>query len=91
MASTANIVLEDYNNAVDIDLHMKFGIDDEVTINGDLSAAHIDNRYEAGFVGIQVLPLTLITPQCHHNQGTAPLAAMVQLSCTHFGSSVHLV
>jgi hypothetical protein len=68
MASTSDIVVEDYNNAVDIDLHVNFGIDNEVTLYGDQSAAHIDNRYEAGIGGMQVLPPTSVT------QGLTPVS-----------------
>lgn len=53
--SESKIVVEDYNEEVDIDLSMNYQDDGEIVLNGDPAAAHIDNSYEAGIGGLHIM------------------------------------
>lgn len=54
--STSKIIVEDYDEETDIDLSMDFGGDGEIVLNGDQSAAYVDNSYEAGLGRLHAMP-----------------------------------
>ena len=54
--SLSKIVVDDYNEEVDIDLSVDYQDDGEIVLNGDQPGAYIDNSYEAGIGALHIMP-----------------------------------
>jgi len=54
--SLSKIVVDDYNEEVDIDLSVDYHDDGEIVLNGDQPGAYIDNSYEAGIGALHIMP-----------------------------------
>jgi len=79
--SASKIVVEDHNEDVDIDLSMNY-LDDEIVLNGNQHAAYIDNSYEAGIGGLQVMQPPMTSPMVAASAPPAvpqPLTFQVQV------------
>ena len=73
--SNSKIVVDDFNEEADIDLNMNFQDDGEIVL-GDTNAAIIDNSFEAGLGGVQVVapPGTAPPPGGPQHASAPPMA-----------------